>query len=114
MHLSRAAFRRPSAEIKYRKTSFSVLGNPPTHNQAVPITESPFYYASGEAMSVADSRNVWKRYGTPVAAHVLWQGVLKLLVPGDAKVDEGMKDRAPPLLLAGTKDRLIPAAVAMK
>lgn len=96
------------------KASFSILGNPLTYNKAVPITESQFHYAFGNALSAAHSKKVWETYAIPAAAHVLWQGALGLVIPGDGRVNWGKKDRAPLLLVAGTKDRIIPAVVVKK
>lgn len=93
------------------KASFSILGNPFTYNKAVPITEKEFHYAFGNHLGAAASKVLWEKYSVPAAAHVLWQSALSLLGGGDGAVDWGKKDRAPLLLIAGTKDHVVPEAI---
>ncbi|KAG0649980.1 hypothetical protein D0Z07_3759 [Hyphodiscus hymeniophilus] len=93
------------------KASFAILGNPFTYNKAVPISASRFHYAFANHLTAAESSLLWERYSVPAAAHVLWQGALGVVVPGDGKVDWGKKDRAPLLLIAGTRDHIVPMQV---
>jgi non-heme chloroperoxidase len=98
------------------KASFGVLGNPLTYNAAVPITESQFHYAFGNHLTEAESKPLYERYSIPSAAHVLWQGAIGALKSADNEkvdghVDFGKKDRAPLLMIAGTRDHVVPREI---
>jgi len=90
------------------KASFGILGNPFTYNKAVPFTESQFHYAFGNALDKQESKILWEKYSVPAAAHILWQGALGVFGGGDGAVDWKKADRAPLLLIAGTKDHVVP------
>ncbi|KAF8854655.1 arylesterase [Acephala macrosclerotiorum] len=98
------------------KAGFGVLGHPSTYKAAVPITESQFHYAFGNHLSKAESKVLWEKYSIPSAAHILWQGLEGAFTStGNAKsdghVDFAKKDRAPLLIIGGTKDHVVPVEV---
>ena len=98
------------------KAGFNILGHPSTYNAAVPITEAQFHYAFGNHLSEAESSELWSKYSIPSAAHILWQGLEGALTSrGNAKsdghVDFAKADRAPLLLIGGSKDNVVPPAV---
>lgn len=98
------------------KSGFGVLGHPSTYNAAVPITEKQFHYAFGNHLSEAESTELWNKYSIPSAAHILWQGLEGAFtstgnVKSDGHVDFAKEDRAPLLLIGGTKDNVVPQGV---
>lgn len=94
------------------KVSWGILGNPLTFNEAVPFTEKQFHYAFGNHLPEPESKKLWERYSIPSAAHVLWQGVLAAFnTNAESHVDFNDPDRKPLLLMAGSKDHVVPMAV---
>jgi len=94
------------------KSSWGILTNPLTYNEAVPFSEKQFHYAFGNHLSEAESKVLWEKYSIPSAAHVLWEGALGGLHEGGAAhVDFKKPGRAPLLLMGGTKDHVVPQAV---
>jgi len=91
------------------KAGWGILGNPLTYNAAVPFSEEQFHYSFGNHLSKEDSKVLWEKYAIPSAAHILWQGALSSVHKGgDAHVEFDKPDRAPLLLIAGTKDHVLP------
>lgn len=89
-----------------------MLGNPFNINAAVPFTESQFHYAFGNHLDAAASKKLWERYSIPSAAHILFQGALNGFFPnGESHVTFDDKDRRPLLLIAGSKDHVIPEPI---
>lgn len=98
------------------KAGFGVLGRPSTYNAATPITESQFHYAFGNHLGEAESKALWEKYSIPSASHVLWQGLeggftSTRNAKSDGHVDFAKEDRAPLLLIGGTKDNVVPPKV---
>ena len=94
------------------RASFPVLRNPGNRSRAVPITAKEFRYAFGNTSSEEASHAAYDRYAVPAVGHVLFEGGLANLQPHSAlAVDFEKDDRAPLLLLAGTEDHVVPAAI---
>jgi non-heme chloroperoxidase len=97
------------------KATFPVLKNPFDAHSTVKITESEFHYCFGNHLTEAESKPLWERYSVPSVAHVLWQGVASALKEsGPAHVEFKKECRAPLLLIAGTKDHVVPQSVVAK
>ncbi|KAH8690239.1 Alpha/Beta hydrolase protein [Talaromyces proteolyticus] len=97
------------------KATIPVLSNPFNVHSTVKITAEQFHYCFGNHMTREASDVLYNRYAIPSVAHVLWQeavGMLKKTGPG--QVDFGKQDRAPLLLVAGTKDHLVSQTTALK
>ena len=94
------------------RSIFPVL-NPFSPNGLVTLTPSQFHYVfTNELLSEADSLKVYHSDCVPGSAHVLWQGALAgLQAHGDGEVDWHKEDRAPLLLIGGSKDHIVPTAV---
>lgn len=73
------------------KATFVILGNPPTFNKAVHITEEDFHYNSGNHLSKEESRVLWEKYSVPAAAHVLWQVYELLLLDRQIPLETGSR-----------------------
>jgi len=98
------------------KAGFPILGNPFDYASTVKISESEFHYCFGNHLTPAESKPLWERYSIPSVCHVLWEGALGLLHPTTAgsAVSWDKADRAPLLLIAGTKDHVVPQSVVEK
>jgi non-heme chloroperoxidase len=97
------------------KATFPVLKNPFAAHSTVKITESEFQYCFGNHLTAEESKPLWERYSVPSVAHVLWQGATSgLSEKGPAHVDFKKENRAPLLLIAGTKDHVVPESVVAK
>ena len=99
----------PLAQIR---SSFPILGNPFSLNQAVMLTPEQFNYAFTNSMDPVASRKVYDRYAIPGAAHILWEAALSPFNPDAAsRVDYSNSTRAPLLFIAGGNDHTVPASV---
>lgn len=98
------------------KATLPVLSNPLDFESTVKITESEFRYCFGNTMSEEESKAVYERYSIPSIAHVLWQGAIGGLVhpKGVLHVDFNKHDRAPLLLISGSKDHVVPPQTVKK
>lgn len=94
------------------KSIFPALHNPFNQNGTIPLSHNQFHYVFTNELDKTESVKVYDEDYIPGSAHVLWQGALAGLgSTGDAEVDWEKKDRAPLLLIAGSKDHIIPPAV---
>lgn len=93
------------------KSIFPVL-NPFTPNGLVTLSPSQFHYVFTNQLTESESQKVFDQEAIPGSAHVLWQGALAgLHSSGDAEVDWHKADRAPLLIVAGSKDHIVPPEV---
>ena len=99
----------PFAQIR---SSFPILGNPFSLNQAVALTPDQFNYAFTNELDPVASKKVYDRYAIPGAAHILWEAALSPFNPNAAtKVNYANNTRAPLLFIAGGEDHTVPASV---
>lgn len=98
------------------KATLPVLSNPFDFESTVKITESEFRYCFGNTMSEEESKALYERYAIPSIAHVLWQGAIGGIVhpKGVLHVDFNKHDRAPLLLISGSKDHVVPPQTVKK
>jgi non-heme chloroperoxidase len=98
------------------RATLPVLSNPFDYESMVKITPSEFHYCFGNAVSEEESLALYERYSIPGVAHVLWQGALGGIVhrKGVLHVDFNKRDRAPLLLIAGSKDHVVPPSTVKK
>ncbi|EHK49448.1 uncharacterized protein TrAtP1_010672 [Trichoderma atroviride] len=98
------------------KATLPVLSNPFDFESTVKITESEFRYCFGNTMSEEESKALYERYAIPSIAHVLWQGAIGGLVhpKGVLHVDFNKDDRAPLILISGSKDHVVPPQTVKK
>lgn len=94
------------------KSIFPVLKNPFNHNGVIPLSPSQFHYVFTNELDEKESEKVYKEFHIPGSAHVLWEGALAgLHSSGDCEVIWDKADRAPLLLIGGSKDHIVPAEV---
>jgi pimeloyl-ACP methyl ester carboxylesterase len=105
----RGVFRLPLTTLK---AASPVLANPLNRGKAVPFTPKQFHYAFANTLSEEESQAAYDRYHVPCAARILFQGANANLNPrSPLKVDFSNGDRAPLLIIGGTADHIVPAAV---
>ena len=93
------------------KSIFPVL-NPFTPNGLVTLSHSQFHYVFTNQLDDAVSQKVFEEEAIPGSAHVLWQRALAgLHSSGDAEVNWHEADRAPLLIISGSKDHIVPPEV---
>ncbi len=97
------------------KSGFPVLKNPANNHKAVMLTHEEYHYAFTNSQSLADSQAAYERYAVPGPGHVLFQAALANFAPhAAARVDYKNPNRAPLLLVGGSLDHTVPAAVVKK
>ena len=97
------------------KATGPVLSNPFNIHSTVPITAQEFHFCFGGHLPREQSDVLYHRYAIPSVAHVLWQGATGMLTKsGPGHVDFDKSDRAPLLLIAGTKDHVVPMHTVQK
>ena len=85
-----------------------VLRNPANRNRAVSLTESQFRYGFGNAISAAESRELYERWTIPSPGRPLFEGAIANFVPGSpAAVDVKSSTRGPLLLTQGGMDHTV-------
>jgi pimeloyl-ACP methyl ester carboxylesterase len=88
------------------------LINPRNARRCVPLTPAQFHYAFMNTASAEDAFNVYQRYAVPGVDHVLFQAKLANLNPfAETAVNTRRNNRAPLLMIAGSRDHLTPPSV---
>jgi len=88
------------------------LRNPLNRGKSVSLTEKQFRYGFGNAVSAAESAELWEKWAIPSPAKPLFEAAAANFLPNSpAKVDTANSDRGPLLLIAGGSDRTVPASV---
>jgi pimeloyl-ACP methyl ester carboxylesterase len=94
------------------KSTLPILSNPFNQNGLLPLSLQQFNYIFTNELDEKDSETVYKEFCVPGSAHVLWQGALSgFHSSGDGKVIWDKADRAPLLLIGGSKDHIVPESV---
>lgn len=89
------------------------LRNPANKKRAVALTAKQFRYGFGNALSAAESNELYERWTIPSPGKPLFEAAAANLSPrSPAKVDTGNATRGPLLITAGGKDHTVPAAVS--
>ena len=88
------------------------LRNPANKKRAVALTAKQFHYGFGNAISAAESSELYERWTIPSPGKPLFEAASANLSPrSPAKVNTGNATRGPLLLTAGGKDHTVPAAI---
>jgi alpha-beta hydrolase superfamily lysophospholipase len=88
------------------------LMNPRNNKRSVPLAPAQFHYAFMHTATKEDSFHVFQRYAVPGPDHVLFQTELANFNPfAETSVNVMRNNRAPLLMIAGSRDHLIPPAV---
>ncbi|MBU2667135.1 alpha/beta fold hydrolase [Actinoplanes bogorensis] len=94
------------------RSGFPVLGNPANSGRAVSLTAEQFRYAFGNAISEAESQELYDRWSIPAPGKPLFEAAAANFNPhSPAKVDTGNESRGPLLLMAGGRDHTVPEVV---
>lgn len=100
------------ASLSSLRASFPVLRNPANRRRAVALSPGAFRWSFANAVSETESTELYRRWVIPAPGRPLWEAALANLAPrSPTSVDLGDPDRAPLLLMAGEKDRVVPPAV---
>lgn len=106
----RGVLRLPLSTLK---ACSAVLRNPRNYNRSVMLTEKQFRFAFGNAGSVAESDDLYRRYAVPAPGRPVFQAATANLNPRtEASVDTRNPERGPMLLISGEKDNTVPWALA--
>jgi non-heme chloroperoxidase len=88
------------------------LRNPANKKRAVALTGKQFRYGFGNALSAAESAELYERWTIPSPGKPLFEAAFANLSPrSPAKVDTGNATRGPLLLTSGGKDHTVPPAI---
>jgi alpha-beta hydrolase superfamily lysophospholipase len=93
------------------KLAFSVLGESLNHKTAS-LTAEQFHRAFANSLTETESLDAFKRYAIPAPVRVLLQTAFANFAPHAAATVNFRNDtRAPLLLVAGGKDRVVPSSI---
>ena len=93
------------------KLAFSVLGNS-FRNKTASLTAEQFHRAFTNSLTESESLNAFNRYTVPAPNRVVLQAALANFSPHTATTVNFRNDtRAPLLLVAGGKDRIVPSSI---
>jgi non-heme chloroperoxidase len=88
------------------------LRNPANKKRAVALTAEQFRYGFGNALSAAESDELYGRWAIPSPGKPLFEAAMANLSPrSPAKINTGNAARGPLLLTAGGKDHTVPPAI---
>jgi pimeloyl-ACP methyl ester carboxylesterase len=88
------------------------LRNPANKKRAVSLTADQFRYGFGNAVSAAESADLYERWAIPSPGKPLFEAAMaNLSSHSPAKVKTDNASRGPLLLTAGGKDHTVPAAI---
>jgi pimeloyl-ACP methyl ester carboxylesterase len=93
------------------KLAFSVLGNS-FRNKTASLTAEQFHRAFANSLTETESLDAFKRYIVPAPNRVLVQTAFANFTPHNATTVNFRNDtRAPLLLVAGGRDRIVPSSI---
>ena len=94
------------------KLAFSVLGNSFNSRETISLTPKQFHRAFTNSLTETESLDAFKRYVVPAPYRVLVQTAFaNFTSPTAATVNFRNDTRAPLLLIAGGKDRVVPSSL---
>jgi len=94
------------------KLAFSVLGNSFNSHETISLTPKQFHRAFRNSLTETESLDAFKRYIVPAPNRVLLQTAFANFSPHSATTINFRNDtRAPLLLVAGGKDRIVPSSI---
>ena len=95
------------------RTSFPILRNPFGRNGASPISKAHFHFTFGNALTRAESDELWERFAVNSYNRVFFEGVAGAFNEknGVSHVDYAKPDRAPLLVITGEIDHVVPPAI---
>jgi pimeloyl-ACP methyl ester carboxylesterase len=94
------------------RATLPVFKNPANKHEAVSLTPHQFRYAFGNAITEAESDELFERWTIPAPGKPLFEAAAANFNPhSPAKVDTANQMRGPLLLMTGGKDHTVPEAV---
>ena len=94
------------------KLAFSVLGNSFNSHETISLTPKQFHRAFTNSLTESESLDAFNRYTVPAPNRVLLQTAFANFTPHSATTVNFRNDtRAPLLLVAGGKDRIVPSSI---
>jgi pimeloyl-ACP methyl ester carboxylesterase len=94
------------------RSTLPVFKNPANAHRAVSLTAEEFRYAFGNAVSPAESDELYERWVIPAPGKPLFEASAANFSPhSPAKVDTGNSERGPLLLVMGGRDHTVPEAI---
>ena len=95
------------------KVGSAVLLNPANYRRQVLLTREQFRFGFGNALSEAESDDLYARYSVPGSGIPLFQAALaNFRFGGETAADTRTPARGPLLVISGEKDHTVPWAVA--
>ena len=103
----------PTLPLSTLRSGLPVLGNPFNRTGASPISKAHFHYTFGNDLTREQSDEAWERYAVNSYNRVLFEGALATVRPrsGVSRVDFAKPDRAPLLIITGSRDHVVPPAI---
>ncbi|WP_420122860.1 alpha/beta hydrolase [Nakamurella sp.] len=99
----------PLAQLR---SGLPALGNPANRHRSVTLTEKEFRYGFGNALTEAESAELFRAWTIPSPARPLFQAAAaNFVLHSQAAVDTGNQTRGPLLLISGTADHTVPDVV---
>jgi pimeloyl-ACP methyl ester carboxylesterase len=90
-----------------------VLRNPSNRKRAIALNAKQFRYGFGNALSEAESNELYERWAIPSPGKPLFEAALANLVPhSPAKINTANATRGPLLITAGGRDHTVPPAIS--
>ena len=100
----------PFAQIR---SGLPVLSNPGNKKRAVALSRKQFRYGFGNALTEAESGELFEKYAIPGPGKPLFEAsAANFKKSSPAAVDTKKQDRGPLLILAGGQDHTVPEVVA--
>ena len=95
------------------RSGLPVLGNPFRKNGATQISKGHFHYTFGNDLTRAASDAIWEEQAVPSVNRVFFEGVAGAFNEkgGVSHVNYAKPDRAPLLVLTGSRDHVVPPAI---
>jgi pimeloyl-ACP methyl ester carboxylesterase len=99
----------PLAQLR---SGLPALGNPANLHKAVSLTRKEFRFGFGNALTHAESDELFEKWTIPSPAKPLFEAaVANFALHSPAEVNTGNSDRGPMLLISGTADHTVPDVV---
>jgi alpha-beta hydrolase superfamily lysophospholipase len=99
-------------QLSMLKLAFSVLGNSFNSHETISLTPKQFHRAFANSLTETESLDAFKRYIVPAPNRVLLQTAFANFTRHTAITVNFRNDtRAPLLLIAGGKDRIVPSSI---
>lgn len=104
----KGVYRLPLSSLR---SSFAVLRRPATRDRTVALSPQQWRYAFANTLTETEAEAAYERYHVPTPGRPLWQAATANLRPRSPTRVDFRYHRAPLLMLAGTADHTVPAAL---